>query len=162
MVCEFGGVLKPGFYAWRGGAAGWVPVLAPRVEFVPGGSLIRVLERLMFVDRRGRCRWVDMGFVCDGGSKPGFVWPIFGHPFGRYLLAYIFHDESYAELRRFELAGADARVVRRLRKAADVRFLEMQRFIRLHSGFGRVRRLLAAVGARMKYRAVRLFGGRIG
>ena len=148
--------LRQGFYAWRDGV--WVPTLAPRVE-ISRGRIITTLERLLYVDRSGERHTVEVGFRCDGGTKPKIIWPLFGHPFGRYLLAYIFHDKGYALMRLVEDGGACRSLVRQLRRDADRLFREMQAFIKQNSGFGRIRSFVEKAKIWKKYRAVRMFGG---
>ena len=148
--------LQQGFYAWRDGV--WVPTLNPRVE-VDRGKYVTTLERLLYVDRCGEWHLIEKGFRCDGGTKHPVIWPLFGHPFGRYLLAYIFHDKGYDIWRAAEAAGACRSLVRQLRRDADRLFREMQAFIKRNSGFGRLRYYWQKVKIWKKYRAVRMFGG---
>lgn len=37
-----------------------------------------------------------LGFTTDGGTIPRLAWPIVGHPFGPYFIAYLRHDHRWA------------------------------------------------------------------
>ena len=70
-----------------------------RVEFLPDGVHVRVLERIVYTDAAGRDWVVPVGFTSDGASIPQALWSELGSPFtGQYRVAAIFHDAAYAQL----------------------------------------------------------------
>jgi hypothetical protein len=150
--------LPQGYYALRNGH--WEPTIDPNVRILTNSDLIKTLEVIAYVDREGQMHAVPEAFVCDGGSKPNWSWVLFGHPLGRYLMAYIIHDYDYHTIRE----GVANSVIKTdeaiaMRRAADRLFLEGMRWIKQESGFGRVRNLWHRLKVRLKYNAVRGFAG---
>jgi hypothetical protein len=150
-----------GYHAYRNGE--WVHTLDPRVEILTRGDkvLVRLLETIAYVDSRDVWHYTHKGRVSDGGSKPPIVWPVFGHPFGRYLMAYLQHDDDYREIRELLMSGQITfEQAERMRRESDRRFREGMEWIRRNSGFGRVKNTWHRFKAGTKYRFVRVFGGR--
>jgi hypothetical protein len=144
-----------GFHAYRNGE--WAHTLDPRVEILTRGDkiLIRLLETIAYVDSRDVWHYAEKGFVCDGGSKHPIIWPVFGHPLGRYIMAYIIHDYDYWTIRN--TYGGTNEQREHDRRIADRRFREGMEWIRRNSGFGRIADAWHRAKVRMKYYAVRNF-----
>lgn len=68
----------------------------PRVEFLHGGTLVRLLDDFVYHDADAR-RWVaPKGLVSDGASIPRVVWSVIGPPIGApYFNAGLLHDARY-------------------------------------------------------------------
>ncbi len=68
-------------------------VLSPLFGFVTSGGR----EIVIRLHNMGTATAPDLnGFLTDGGSVPRFAWPIVGHPFGRWLPAFICHDYDFS------------------------------------------------------------------
>lgn len=81
-------------------------------RFIDGREVLLLTPEFGFVTRAGReiiirtvtpSNGIREGFLTDGGSIPRFAWPIVGHPFGRYLPAFLIHDYDFS----FRAVGFD-------------------------------------------------------
>jgi hypothetical protein len=143
-----------GFYAWRGGA--WEPTDWVGVGHVAGSALARLLEDIACRHPDGRLTVSRKGMLFDGGSKPDFTWPLIGHPWSDYLLAYVDHDGQCIDAQDAFMAGEIDReeYSRRLRRG-DRDFLANQLWIKrvlLGKAGNRWERMVV----RVKFRTVRL------
>jgi hypothetical protein len=68
----------------------------PKVEFLNGGSRVRLLEDFVYHDCTAK-RWVvPKGLVSDGASIPRGLWNLIGAPIGGpYFFAGLVHDARY-------------------------------------------------------------------
>lgn len=68
----------------------------PSVQFLRGGSRVRILDDFVYVDPDGR-RWVaPRNLVSDGASIPRLAWDSIGPPIGGpYFFAALQHDARY-------------------------------------------------------------------
>lgn len=64
-----------------------------RAAWLPDGRSMRLLDDIVFTDRKG-CKWVaPERSVVDGASIPRFFWRIIGSPLvGKYRRASVVHD----------------------------------------------------------------------
>ena len=76
-----------------------MPFSSPvRTEWLAGGRLMMVMERITYTDPAGRVWEVPTGFVTDGASIPQELWSLLGSPFtGDYRVAAVFHDAAYKD-----------------------------------------------------------------
>ena len=88
------------------------------------GRQARLLHDLHYTDDRGRRHTARAGLWTDGGSKPRLFWRCMGHPWDRFLPAYVIHDHYCDAAADVEDAGQDAEAAR-LRLEADRLFREM-------------------------------------
>ena len=71
-------------------------VVSPEFGFVTSDGREIIMRRVR------RPRWPlniesdEHGFLTDGGTIPRFAWPLVGHPFGRWLPAFLVHDYDWS------------------------------------------------------------------
>jgi len=100
----------------------------PSKYFKKKGKYAIVLNSFSYVDEAGRKHYVQRGLITDGGSIGVFFRRVMGCPFrSPYLLAFIVHD-MYSQRAR-DIGNIFNKQRRRLRKSADVLFLEMVHFL---------------------------------
>ena len=86
------------------------------------GLPISILQNdFMYMDERGFPHVARSGLVTDGLTIPFFLWPLLGHPYGRYLMAGVIHD-YYCALAMSKPAGE---IRTEIRARADKLFGEM-------------------------------------
>ena len=82
---------------------------APKVELLPDGRRLRILEQISFFDSLQKYEWVaPENSIVDGASIPRPFWSVIGGPLeGPYRDASVFHDvacdEKYASWKRVHL-----------------------------------------------------------
>jgi len=104
----------------------------------------KLVEELIYIDKKGRTHRAPANMPTDGLSIPRFFWRVVDPPMSsKYLAAAIIHDHYC--YKAAHLADSDIKAARKLRKDADKLFYEMLRY--LGCGF---------VKAKAMYRAVRL------
>lgn len=106
-----------------------------------------VLHKAWGVKVRGGSSYIAPAeFVSDGGSLPGFLWPILGNPFSRARPGYLLHDAAYH--RRLLCFQPDGTVRTLTKQEGDA----LMYFVALKNGMG---------VARMKtiWQGVHTFGG---
>lgn len=82
-----------GYYLLRDGR--WKPGINVSVRFLAGTPDAELLEDIRYVSRSGRIRRATRELLFDGGSIPPPFWPLVGHPWSEYLVAYAVHDEDH-------------------------------------------------------------------
>jgi len=75
-------------------------------RYVDGTDILLVSPRFGFVTAEGReivirpvrpqAGGALHGFLTDGGTIPRLAWALVGHPFGRYLPAFLIHDYEWS------------------------------------------------------------------
>ena len=64
-----------------------------RVEWLPDGRTMELLQRLTYTDSNGRKWSAPKGMMIDGASIPWFLWRAIGSPYtGKYRRASVIHD----------------------------------------------------------------------
>jgi hypothetical protein len=68
----------------------------PEVEYLSGGTRVRLLKDLVYMDPTPRIWRAPKGLVSDGASIPRLLWPVVGSPLsGPYVGAALLHDARY-------------------------------------------------------------------
>ena len=121
---------------------------SPVIRLLECGRRIELVTPMQAIANDDLYR-VPTGFNCDGASIPRPLWWLCGSPLvGKYRLAAIVHDAAYAGDLQVKIDDNFTRA-KLTRKQADKLFLACMLF----AGCNPLR-------ARIKYLAVRLFGGK--
>lgn len=112
------------------------------IRYVDGDDALVLSPQFGFEDSTGRVIMIRrtiqegrvLGFLTDGGTIPRFAWPLVGHPFGRYLPAFVIHDYEWSF--RAENFGATNRVLAEALAALGCPFITRQLIVRNVSTFG--------------------------
>jgi len=94
----------------------------------PGETKNILSADLVYVDYDGEEYTALAGLATDGGSKPRIFWSLFGHPYDRFLPAYVIHDAMCERAWSMVVSGQAAEGWK-ARKKADILFARMLGFL---------------------------------
>jgi hypothetical protein len=100
----------------------------PHKYFTEKGKYAILIDSFAYIDGSGRRHYIKRGLITDGGSIGRIIRVVMGNPFrSPYLHGFVAHD-MYCQRAR-DIGGVWNKERRRLRKSADVLFLEMVTFL---------------------------------
>ena len=121
--------MKHGIYIERDGE--WHASTDMPVMHIARSERVKTLAPIKGVCRDGRHIDIAPNYESDGGSKPRITQLIFGHPYNRYLGAYLLHDKQRDDAEaRYILGLTTRRELRREMLQSDCDFKDFQRWIK--------------------------------
>jgi len=107
---------------------GFYPSTNVPLIHTPGEGKATLASDLTYVDYDGQEYVALAGLYTDGGSKPRIFWSLFGHPYDRFLPAYVIHDAMCERAWSMVVSG-QATEGWKARKKADIIFVHMLEFL---------------------------------